>query len=266
MSEMNPNMAPDALAVMLLEAAPRMLGVSGLQGSGKSTVAAAMVRLARERGVRAVSLSLDDFYLGHDARVALGREVHPLLATRGVPGTHDFHLLLSTLDALLDPATHWPLAVPRFDKGRDDRAPHEDWQQVEGPPDLVIFEGWCLGVPPQEDVELGLPINALERDDDVDGTWRRFVNAQLGAYAAAWARIDRLAVLQAPGWEVVRAWRGQAEREHAGAPRAMDDAALGHFLAHYERISRHALRTLPARADVLVELDTMRTPLRITRR
>jgi len=263
---MNPNMAPDALAVMLLEAAPRLLGVSGLQGSGKSTVAAAMVRLARERGVRAVSLSLDDFYLGHDARVALGREVHPLLATRGVPGTHDLHLLLSTLDALLDPATHWPLAVPRFDKGRDDRAPREDWQQVEGPPDLVIFEGWCLGVPPQEDVELDLPVNALERDEDADGTWRRFVNAQLGAYAAAWARIDRLAVLLASGWEVVRAWRGQAEREHAGAPRAMDDAALERFLAHYERVSRHALRTLPARADVLVELDTTRTPLRITRR
>src|ERR1700754_1421990 len=114
MSEMNPNMGPDALAVMLLDDAPRLLGVSALQGSGKSTAAAAMKRLAGERGVRAVSLSLDDFYLGHDARQALGREVHPLLATRGVPGTHDLHLLLSTLDALVDPATHWPLAVPCF--------------------------------------------------------------------------------------------------------------------------------------------------------
>ncbi len=266
MSEMNPNMGPDALAVRLLDGAPRLLGVSGLQGSGKSTVAAAMVRLAVESGGRAVSLSLDDFYLGHDARQALGREVHPLLATRGVPGTHDLHLLLSTLDALVDPATHWPLAMPRFDKGRDDRAPREHWQYVDGPPSLVVFEGWCLGVPPQDDTELGLPVNALERDEDAEGTWRRFVNAQLGAYAAAWARIDRLAVLQAPGWDVVRAWRGQAEREHAGAPRAMDDAALDRFLSHYERISRHALRTLPARADVLVELDTTRTPVRITRR
>ncbi|WP_250633913.1 kinase [Pinirhizobacter soli] len=259
-------MRPDALAVMLLDSAPRLMGVSGLQGSGKSTVAAAMVRLAGLRGVQAVSLSLDDFYLGHDARQALGREVHPLLATRGVPGTHDLHLLLSTLDALVDPATHWPLAVPRFDKGRDDRAPREHWQYVDGPPSLVVFEGWCLGVPPQDDTELGLPVNALERDEDADGTWRRFVNAQLGAYAAAWARIDGLAVLQAPDWDVVRAWRGQAEHEHAGLPRAMNDAALDRFVSHYERISRHALRTLPARADVLVELDATRTPVRITRR
>jgi D-glycerate 3-kinase len=196
----------------------------------------------------------------------LGRDIHPLLATRGVPGTHDLHLLLSTLDALVGPSTHWPLAVPRFDKGRDDRAPREQWQHVDGPPDLVIFEGWCLGVPPQEDIELGLPVNALERDEDADGTWRNFVNSQLAAYAAAWARIDRLAVLQAPGWDVVRTWRGQAEREHAGAPRAMNDAELDRFLSHYERISHHALRTLPARADILVELDASRTPIKIIRR
>ncbi|WP_331521452.1 kinase [Pinirhizobacter sp.] len=259
-------MGPDALAVMLLDGAPRLLGISGLQGSGKSTVAVAMARLAGVRGMRAVSLSLDDFYLDHDARMALGREVHPLLATRGVPGTHDLHLLLSTLDALVDPSTHWPLAVPRFDKGRDDRMPREHWQQVDGPPGLVVFEGWCLGVPPQDDTELAVPVNELERDEDADGRWRNFVNAQLGAYAAAWARIDRLAVLQAPGWNVVRSWRGQGERKHAGAPRAMNDNELDRFLSHYERISRHALRTLPARADVLVALDTARTPVRITRR
>lgn len=259
-------MGPDALAVMLLEGAPRLLGVSGLQGSGKSTVAAAMVRLAGLRGMRAVSLSLDDFYLGHEARQALGGKIHPLLATRGVPGTHDLRLLLSTLDALTNPATLWPLAVPRFDKGHDDRTPRELWQCVDGPPDLVVFEGWCLGVPPQDDSELATPVNALERDEDADGTWRRFVNEQLAIYAAAWARIDRLAVLQAPGWDVVRAWRGQAERSLAGAPRSMNDGALERFLSHYERISRHALRTLPARADVLVELNTARTPVQIIRR
>jgi D-glycerate 3-kinase len=257
----------DALARVILGSSPRVLGISGLQGAGKSTLAATLVQQARGRGEHALAVSLDDFYLTRRERVVLARSVHPLLVTRGAPGTHDLTLMLDTLSALLDPASKWPLQVPRFDKGADDRAPRNAWQVVKEPPALLVFEGWCLGVPPQAPAALESPVNALERDEDADGHWRRYVNARLADYGQAWKLIDSLIALQAPGWDIVRRWRGEAEPSPGPAtPHAMGAMALDRFLAHYERISRHALQSLPAHADVLVELDATRTPVRVTRR
>jgi D-glycerate 3-kinase len=253
-----------ALAVKVLRGCPRrrgtpyLLGVSGLQGSGKSTLADAVLHEARRAGLHAVAFSLDDFYLSRADRAALARDVHPLLATRGVPGTHDAAWLARTLDDLRDGAL--PVAIPRFDKAHDDRAPRDDWQRITAAPDLVILEGWCVGVPAEAAAALVQPVNALERDDDGDGRWRRWVNDQLAAYAPVWSRLDRLVALQAPGWAIVKRWRTQAEkpRRAQGAPQAMDDDQLARFLDHYERISRQALRTLPALADVVFELDEAR--------
>src|ERR1700754_1457487 len=113
---------------------PFLLGVSGLQGSGKSTLAAALIDAARERGWSAVTLSLDDVYLTRAERESLGGEVHPLLRTRGVPGTHDLALLASTLDALDKAAPERPVSIPRFDKGQDERYASTLWPEVPQPP------------------------------------------------------------------------------------------------------------------------------------
>src|SRR5690606_26489272 len=67
-----------------------LVGVSGCQGSGKTTLASLLVLLLREMlGLRCINLSIDDFYLTRAERQQLAATVHPLLATRGVPGTHD---------------------------------------------------------------------------------------------------------------------------------------------------------------------------------
>lgn len=260
----------DALTTRLLEAAalpeafprPFVLGISGLQGSGKSTLAHRLVQIARARGLHALTLSLDDVYLTRSERLRLARDVHPLFATRGVPGTHDVALLETTLDALANASPQRPVALPRFDKGRDDRAPEADWFRVTATPQLVVLEGWCLGVPPQPEAALTEPVNALERDEDRDARWRRWVNARLaGEYAALWQRIDRLILLASPSFEVVARWRREQEDalRQANAERAMDEPTLQRFIAHYERLSRHALASLPARADIVVELDESRT-------
>src|SRR5690606_4625460 len=78
----------------------RIHGITGLQGTGKSTLAAQMAALAAERGKAVAVMSVDDAYLDHDERARLALEVHPLLATRGPPGTHDVALACRTLDAL----------------------------------------------------------------------------------------------------------------------------------------------------------------------
>ena len=92
---------------------PMLVAVNGSQGSGKSTLCAWLcAHLQAACGVRAISVSLDDFYLTRAQRQKLAASVHPLLATRGVPGTHDVHLLNSTLDALLAPAKFAAVSVP----------------------------------------------------------------------------------------------------------------------------------------------------------
>lgn len=236
-----------------------VFAICGLQGTGKSTLAAQIVALARSQGLRAAALSIDDFYLTRDQRRKLARDVHPLLATRGPPGTHDVGLAVGTLDAL---RAGEPAALPRFDKLADDRLPESQWKRTEEPADLAVFEGWFLKTPPEDETALAEPVNALERDEDADGTWRRWCNAALARdYPPLWARMDALWFLQPPGFEVVSEWRWQQEQAlQAGDPSrpAMDRAQVERFIRHFERVSRQALRTLPALADRTVHLDRTR--------
>ena len=238
---------------------PYLLGLSGLQGSGKSTLAREMKSQAEARGWATEVLSLDDFYYSRSEREVLAHQIQPLLKTRGVPGTHEIELLLSVL-AALPHADKLAVAYPRFDKGRDTRMPPSRWPKITRVPKLVILEGWALGIRPQLQSALEPPINALEREEDPDGTWRHWVNKQLRGYQPLWRKLDALIVLQAPNWDIVRQWRSQQEEELLArhAPLAMDAQAMVRFLAHYERLSRHALVTLPSLADSIVEYDNQR--------
>ena len=233
---------------------PLILGLCGSQGSGKSTLAAALRAGLEREGRRVAILSLDDLYLGGAERARLARDMHPLFRTRGVPGTHDVARGMALLDAV---RAGEPVELPRFDKARDE--PFDGTETVVPPLDLLIFEGWCVGARPQAEEALVQPVNALERDEDGDGRWRRHVNGQLaGPYAGMFARLDRLVLLAAPDFSVVRQWRGQQEEElriGGGGDKVMDEAALDRFVQHYERLTRHILAEMPSRADLVLSLD-----------
>lgn len=256
---------PDALVAQALDdalsctATTPVLAISGLQGSGKSTLAAQVVALAEKRGLRAAMLSIDDVYFTRAQRQRLARQVHPLLLTRGPPGTHDLALAHATLDAV---AAGGPVALPRFDKLADERLPEGDWPRIDGPLDLLVFEGWFLGTPAQAQAELEPSLNALEREADADGCWRRYCNQALAEhYPALWQRCHRLWFLQPPDFSVVPRWRWQQEQHlQAAQPgrSSMSRAQLERFVQYYERVSRQALRTLPARADRVIALDAQR--------
>ncbi len=239
---------------------PYVLGLSGLQGSGKSTLARVMKVQAEARGWPTEVLSLDDFYYARGDRETLAQQIHPLLRSRGVPGTHEIELLLSVLAALPRASEKLPVTHPRFDKGRDTRIPPSRWPRITQPPRLVIVEGWALGIRPQLQAALATPTNELERIEDADGSWRHWVNKQLRGYQPLWRKFDALIVLQAPGWDIVRRWRSEQEADLIArhAPLAMDATSMDRFLAHFERLSRHALATLPALADTCVEYDDAR--------
>ncbi|WP_249720204.1 kinase [Pseudoxanthomonas japonensis] len=263
----HPDGFPDALVADALAAARALpvrtpvFAISGLQGSGKSTLAAQIGARAEAGGLCVAILSLDDLYLTRDQRRQLSHDVHPLLATRGPPGTHDVALGCRVLDAL---KAGNDIAVPRFDKLADDRA-EDAWTRVWGRVDLVLFEGWCVGAVPEDDAALATPINALERDEDADGRWRRYCNDALRRdYPALWSRLDALWFLQPPGFDIVRTWRRQQEQAMVArdpARRGMDRAQLDRFIQHYERTSRHLLATLPGTADRVIRLDEARRPV-----
>ena len=240
---------------------PLLVGVAGGQGSGKTTLCQFLCKmLETKHGVSTVVLSLDDFYHTHQTRQRLARRVHPLLATRGVPGTHDLPLLFEALDSLMN-AREGDIALPVFDKLGDDRLPSDQWRIITRKPSLILLEGWCVGALPETVSECRKPVNRLEREFDSQGAWRLWVSEQLqGEYAKLFGRLDRLIFMQVPGLNQVIEWRRQQENCLAKAnqnavAKPMNDSELQHFVMHYERITRSMLRTLPCRADIVLSID-----------
>lgn len=229
-----------------------LVGINGAQGSGKTTMTRVLALLLREvHGKNVVMLSLDDFYLTRAERRSLASQVHPLLATRGVPGTHDVALMNRTLDAL---AGAGPVPLPVFDKSMDDRAPAEAWPVHHGPADIILFEGWCVGLDAQAQEELERPVNNLEAREDRDGRWRLYVNQQLDQYYRPISgRLNLLIMLRVPSFLCVLEWRWLQEQKMARP--MMDREAVQRFIQHFERLTRHALKSLPARADLVLSLD-----------
>lgn len=239
-----------------------VLAISGLQGSGKSTFANQVVGAAHARGLHAASLSIDDLYLTRTQRQRLADRIHPLLATRGPPGTHDVPLALETFAAIREGR---PVALPRFDKLADERLPAAQWTRIDRRLDLLVFEGWFVGTPAEADAALVQPLNDLERDADRDGVWRHWCNRALARdYPALWQNCDRLWFLQPPDFSVVPRWRWQQEQTMQAAEpgrSGMSRSQLERFVQFYERVSRQALRTLPGIADRTVTLDAQRRPV-----
>lgn len=228
---------------------PVLIGVSGAQGSGKSTVCRLLEMANRPRFAH---FSLDDVYWSKAERADLGRLIHPLFGTRGPPGTHDLDLAVATIEALrrADPGGATPL--PRFDKLADEPAPGDDWPLYRGRPEAILIDGWCLGATPPE---RGKPLNAVEAIDS-DGKWRAAQAVFLAEdYAGFFSMFDAIVYLKPPSWEVVRGWRGEQEEQLLGRPMsAAERAKLDRFLMHYERLTRSMMAGGVA-ADVVVELD-----------
>ena len=219
-------------------ARPWVIGVSGAQGSGKTTLVKAV---AARTG--AAQLSLDDVYRPQADRQALARYSHPLFATRGPPGTHDLPLLMQVLDQLSSAGPDEATPLPAFDKLADDRSAPRDWPRYRGRPLVILIDGWCIGATPQTADALAAPVNDLERREDPDGVWRSAVNDALsGPYAALFDRFDALLHLAAPSFEVVQGWREEQEAGLLG--HGVDEvrrAGLERFIQHFERITRHML-------------------------
>ena len=246
--------------------ATKIIGINGCQGSGKSTLADYLCTVVAERlEVSTVSLSLDDFYLTKAERIKLARTVHPLLETRGVPGTHDVQLAIDCIESL---ATGKKTVITRFDKSIDDRAPIESLKVTEGKVGLIVLEGWCLGAQSENAEQLSQPINSLEKQDDSDAIWRNYVNNAIqNEYQPLFNLADTLIMLQAPSFDTVYHWRLEQEKKMikrlekegiANRSGIMSEQQILRFISYFQRVTENILNEMPYRADHLFKLGESR--------
>ncbi|MBL4638412.1 MAG: kinase [Proteobacteria bacterium] len=246
-----------------------VLGINGAQGSGKSTLAKLLVQIFdQDFALTAVALSLDDFYYTGQERKHLAQTLHPLLNTRGVPGTHDIPLAIKIVQRLS--AEEGICHIPRFNKVTDDRYAQAEWTVVSGHVDIIIVEGWCLGAQAQHPDELVIPINDLEAKEDSEQIWRSYVNDQLKLhYPALFSYIDVWVMLKAPSFDCIYQWRLEQEMKLrstiAQQPRSerqnqnlMTEKDIVRFIKFYQRITEHMLKTLPEKVDYLFEMNQQR--------
>lgn len=228
---------------------PLIVSISGAQGSGKSSLAAALQGLWAEQGVQSDVISLDDYYLEPAERLKRAQLWHPLFIERGVPGTHDTALLLSQLQAFRrGEAQCWR----RYDKGRDCAAPCSEKTGAR----LLILEGWCVGLQPQTDMALLSNSSLFEQRQDPDAIWRRKVNQQLGAdYQQIWQQSDSLIWLNAPDWKAVCRWRAWQELPLQQSGLGKSPAELEYFMSYFKRLTGESWRHLPQLADFILTLD-----------
>jgi len=254
-----------------IRGSPLVVGVSGAQGTGKTTLARiAEIILTGYFSLKVASFSLDDLYLQKSERRKLAREVHPLFETRGVPGTHDAKAGTDLIRSLRTLETGQTVKLPVFNKGTDDRLPESCWNPVHDKTDIILFEGWCVGATSQDESDLIEPVNDLERQQDRKCTWRKCTNNNLlNDYKALFSEIDFLIFLCAPDFEKVYEWRARQEKElsvhQSGSENtvAMTDAGVRNFIMYFERLTKHMIKTMPGISDITIYLDDNQIPFKI---
>ncbi|MEK9954179.1 MAG: uridine kinase [Pelagibacteraceae bacterium] len=237
----------------------KIIGLTGGQGAGKSTITQ-IIKLIFEikYNFNVAFFSIDDFYKTLRERETLSKKVHPMFKTRGVPGTHDTKLLSKIFNDL-SKKNFKPVYVPRFDKSIDDRFQKSKWQKISKKPDLIIFEGWCVGAKAQTKKQLLKPINILEKNNDSKLVWRTKVNNELNNnYRKIFSKIDCLIFLKVPNFECVYKWRLLQENKlklTSKGKKIMSPKQVREFIMYYERITKQMLEDLGKNAYAVLSLD-----------
>ena len=223
-----------------------VVSLSGGQGAGKSTLAKIFqIILSTIYKLKVVNISIDDFYKTSNERKKMSKFTHPLFMTRGVPGTHDSKMLYKVIKKLKDKKFK-KLTIPKFDKSKDDRFKQNFWQKITKKPDIVIFEGWCVGAKPQKKKDLIKSINLLEKRDDIKLTWRKKVNNELMInYKKIFKLIDYKIYIKVPSFKHVFRWRLLQEKKLSLKSKnksVMKTNEVKRFIMFYERITKDMMK------------------------
>ena len=237
----------------------KIIGLTGGQGSGKSTISNILKIILKEAfNLNTVIFSIDDFYKTYNQRKKMSLKISPLFLTRGVPGTHDTKMIANCIYKLKK-ARFKKFSIPRFDKSIDDRLPKKNWQKIQKKPEIVIFEGWCVGVKSQKTKDLNKPINLLEKQKDKKKVWRNYVNEELKTnYKKIFNLIDTYIFLKVPSFRYVYKWRFLQEKKLSlvsKGKKIMSKRQIQNFIMFYERLTKHMLKNFPKKTKFLINID-----------
>ncbi|MEQ3513746.1 kinase [Pseudoalteromonas sp. BZB3] len=243
--------------VLSHQKSPFCLAINGAQGSGKSTLSEYLKAYLESQGIATEIVSLDDFYLSKALRAERAIQYHPLFTVRGVPGTHDVSFAIEQVKRFKNSEN---FILPRFNKATDEPHSTGRWLNCKNKPKVLIFEGWCLGLLPQSEAQLNIPMNNLEATQDSNGKYRARVNQFLSDdYQTLFALFDKLVFLNAQSFECVYSWRLQQEHQlikRAGT--GMSSKEVIAFIQYFERLTRWGIESLSARSDLHIKLDENR--------
>ena len=235
------------------------LGLSGAQGSGKTTISKILKIIIKKLFKRKIQIiSIDNFYKTLQERKEMSSKIHNLLRTRGVPGTHDINLLKKNLFNL-NKKNFKIFRSPRFDKSIDDRVKKKYWDIIKNKPEIIILEGWCVGAKPQSQNKIKKTVNNLEKNEDKNFIWRKYANEKLKKeYKSLFSIIDNFIFIKIPNYRMVFKWRFIQEKKlrkksHSNK-KIMNSKEIKRFIMFYQRIALQMIKDLSKSASVVMYL------------
>ena len=242
---------------------PYFVGLAGGQGTGKTTISSLIrIILIKYFKLNVFRISIDDFYKTRKERINLSKRIHPMLLTRGVPGTHDINMILNFFKKS-KVKKFKRLKLPTFNKAVDDRFNKNRWYDLKKRPDVVIFEGWCVGAKSEKNISLKKTINSMEKVKDHKQIWRRYVNQQLKSkYNSLYSKLNCLIYLKAKNFSLLQKWRLKQERKlwvkskKKSNLKIMSRGDVINFMQTYQRITQNMFRYMPKYASIILTLNS----------
>ena len=242
---------------------PFIVGLGGGQGAGKTTITSIIsIVLKKYFKLNVFKISIDDFYKTRKERFLLSKKLHPLLMTRGVPGTHDINFILDFFKKVKDNKFK-SLRLPKFNKAIDDRCKKKLWYSIKKRPDVIIFEGWCVGARAEKNNTLKKAINSIEKIDDIKLIWRKFVNQQLKSkYKKLYNQLNCLLYLKVNNFGLLQRWRLKQERKlwlknrKLSNNKVMSKKEVIKFMGTYQRVTQNMLKGVPKYASIIFNLNS----------
>ena len=240
---------------------PYFVGLAGGQGTGKTTISSLIrIILTKYFKLNVFRISIDDFYKTRKERISLSKKVHPMLLTRGVPGTHDINMMLNFFRKSKSKKFK-RLKLPTFNKAIDDRFSKKKWYNIKNKPDVIIFEGWCVGAKPENSITLKNTINSMEKLGDKRQIWRKYVNQQLKTkYKNLYSQLNCLIYLKAKNFSLLQKWRLKQERKlwvkSKAKSKIMSKEDVLNFMQTYQRITQNMFKTMPKYASIIFNLNS----------
>jgi len=242
---------------------PYFVGLAGGQGTGKTTISS-IIKIILEKyfKLKVFKISIDDFYKTRKERIALSKKVHPMLLTRGVPGTHDINMMLDFFKKS-KAKKFKSMKLPNFNKAIDDRFPKNKWNTINKRPDVIIFEGWCVGARAETNKTLKKSINSMEKANDHKLVWRKYVNQQLKTkYKKLYSQLNCMIYLKAKNFSLLQKWRLKQEHKlwlktkKKGGHKIMSKGDVINFMQTYQRITQNMFKNMPKYASIILNLSS----------